>query len=97
MQTLAVKKDGHYIVPALDVLRLGIDEIPVTIDDSIFKLSQDGSQSDAIKKLESINKELGENLLINAILKGLPKDFLYQSSGLTDKEIAVEERTKKYE
>jgi hypothetical protein len=96
MQTVAIKKNGHYIIPMLDSLDIGIDEIPITINDNIIQSSVKKDFS-TCKKLETLDKELGGNTLIKSILHGLPEDYRYISSGMTDKEIVAEERAKKYE
>lgn len=91
----AVKQNGHFIIPYFDELNLGVDRVDVYIDDNVIQGLN--NKSDTYKNIEKLNDELGGDEFLELKLKNMPKNFKYQDSGKTDKEIWYEERRAKYE
>ncbi len=96
MQVEAIRQNGHYFIPYLDKVKPKSNRIMVEISNIDFP-KEEVKKSESYKMLESLKKESGNNDLINLIMQDMPLDFEYIPSDLSDKEIAVEEKMRKYQ
>ncbi|MCD4818176.1 MAG: hypothetical protein K8S23_05760 [Candidatus Cloacimonetes bacterium] len=97
MKVEAILKNGHYIIPYLEKINFNKDHLTIEIDERIFENKIEVKKSETYKQLEKLNKELGGNKLIEAIMKGMPFDYIYKKPEKTDREIWYEAVKEKYE
>ena len=94
MKVEAILKNGHYEIPYLEKINFKRDHLVVEIDEEVLK---EEKKSETYNKLEKLNKEVGGDKLIEAIMEGMPLDYTYKKSKKNDKEIWYEEVRKDYE
>lgn len=95
MKVEAVLKNGQYVIPFLEKIKLKKPIIFIEIDDKLF--SESIKKSDEYKKFEKLSGELEDNELLKLIMDGMPKNYHYKETDLTDREIWLEETRSKYE
>ena len=101
MKVVAIKKEGHYIIPYFEKIHLKRKRVELEFDEKVLwdekGKEKNVEKSETYKQLEKLNKDLGGDELIESIMKGMPLDYKYTPSGKSDKEIWYEERREKYE
>jgi len=91
MITEVIKIKGHFMIPALDKLNIKKDHFMLEIPDEL--ITKDPLSSALI----DLKNKYSGNSLINGIFEGMPQNFTYTPTELTDKEMWYEEAKHNYE
>ncbi len=96
MRVEAVLKNGHYEIPYLEKINFKKEHLVIEIDEKLLLDSVKESKSKTYLQLEKLNKDLGGNDLVEAIMEGMPKDYTYKQTK-SDDDILFEALREKYE